>query len=234
MSGLAAILPAARQSNHRIAKLSEFATRRARSCAVWAERRTHADRQIQIARSVRQKTPGHGRDTALRAANFKGQVRLVGEPTHRGLDPQNPDRKLRESLRRQRGTLLHARNHRWAWQAPVATATRREALLRQRSLCGAIPREAPPDEPHWLRTLAQPGTTGRAAPVLATQIHRAGILWVGRRQVAANAHRVGRGLRTGTRRARRTPRPASNLPQFGRVRRPWKFRCASKTPGRCG
>ncbi len=135
---LAAILPAARQSNHRIARLSEFVTRPARGCAVRVERGTHADRQIQIAGSVRQKMPWHGRDTALWAANFKRQVRLVGEPTHQGLDPQNPDRKPRESLRRQRGTLFHARNRRWTRQALLIASKVVSSKCRQ-EYTGSLP-----------------------------------------------------------------------------------------------
>ncbi len=102
---LAAILPAARQPNPRSARLPECVTRPARGCAVRVERGTHADRQIQIARSVRRKTPGQGRGTALRAANCKRQVRLVGEPTHQGWDPQNPDREPRESPAEATGSL---------------------------------------------------------------------------------------------------------------------------------
>ncbi len=68
------------------------------------------------------------RDTALWAANSKTQGALVVEPTHRGLDPQNPDRKLQESMRQQRGTLFYARNHRWTSQALVAATTRHEAF----------------------------------------------------------------------------------------------------------
>lgn len=72
------------------------------------------------------------RDTALWAANSKTQVALAAEPTHRGLDPQHPDRKLQESMRRQRGTLFYARNHRWTSQALVA-ATPRHAVLGGRA-----------------------------------------------------------------------------------------------------